>query len=140
MGCYPSSILFTFHHLAFVSHDSFPYLSVGSHVTIYLLTPLPPLHLLLSGHVISQLISIEICSDIPSCICIQPLEDFLRGSRDCSFGFPKQQQSSLGYTCIQSLFLSFPLFRPNSNQDCSLVSTPLTFRLTIQLSLTASHI
>jgi len=58
MGCYPSSILFTFHHLAFASHDSFPYLSVGSHVTINLLTPLPPLHLLLSGHIVSQLISI----------------------------------------------------------------------------------
>jgi len=58
MGFYPSSILFTFHYLAFVSHDSFPYLSVGHHVTIYLLTPLPPLHLLLLGHVILQLISI----------------------------------------------------------------------------------
>jgi len=49
MGFYPSSILFTFHYLAFVSHDSFPYLSVGSHVTIYL-SPLRwcsmlPLHL-----------------------------------------------------------------------------------------------
>jgi len=58
MGCYPSSILFTFHHLAFVSHVSFPYLSVGSHVTRNLLTPLPPLHLLLSGCVVLQLISI----------------------------------------------------------------------------------
>jgi len=58
MGFYPSSILFTFHYLAFLSHDSFPYLSVGSHVTIYLLTPLPPLHLLLLGCIISQLISI----------------------------------------------------------------------------------
>jgi len=58
MGFYPSSILFIFHYLAFVSHDSFPYLSVGSHVTIILLTPLPPLHLLLSGHIVSQLISI----------------------------------------------------------------------------------
>ena len=42
MGFYPSSILFTFHYLAFVSHDSFPYLSVGSHVTIYLLISFKP--------------------------------------------------------------------------------------------------
>ena len=28
MRSYPSSISFTFHYLAFVSHDSFPYLSV----------------------------------------------------------------------------------------------------------------
>ena len=47
MRSYPSFISFTFHHLASVSHDSFPYMSVVSHVTIYLLTSLPPLHLLL---------------------------------------------------------------------------------------------
>ena len=47
MRSYPSSISFTFHYLPFVSHDSFPYLSVVSHVTIYLLTSLPTLHLLL---------------------------------------------------------------------------------------------
>jgi len=58
MGFYSSSILFTFHYLAFILHDSFPCLSVGNHVTINLLTPLPPLHLLLSGCVISQLILI----------------------------------------------------------------------------------
>ena len=46
IGFYPSSILFTFHYLAFVSHDSFPYLSVGSHVTIHLLSFKPPLHIL----------------------------------------------------------------------------------------------
>jgi len=28
MGSYPSFTLFTFHYLGFVSHDSFPYLSV----------------------------------------------------------------------------------------------------------------
>jgi hypothetical protein len=28
MGSYPFFILFTFHYLAFVSHDSLPYLSV----------------------------------------------------------------------------------------------------------------
>jgi len=49
IGSYHSLIAFTFHYLAFVSHDSFPYLSVSSHVTIYLLTSLPPLHLLLSS-------------------------------------------------------------------------------------------
>jgi hypothetical protein len=48
--------------------------------------------------------SYQICSDILSCICIQSLVDFLRGSRDCSFGFPLQYQSLLGYTCIQSPF------------------------------------
>jgi len=133
MGFYPSSMLFTFHYLAFVSHDSFPYLSTGSHVTMNLLTPLPPLHLLLSGHVVLQLISIskwycvlsghwhcyskrasvstvdqgrsyQICSDIPSCVCIQPFEDFLRGSRDCSFGFPKQDTPT--FSLFSSLFLS----------------------------------
>ena len=47
MGFYPFTILFTFHYLAFVSHDSFPYLSVVSHVTIHLLLSFkPPLHIL----------------------------------------------------------------------------------------------
>ena len=41
--------------------------------------------------------SYQICSDIPSCVFIQPLADFLRGSKGCSFGFPKQYQPSLGY-------------------------------------------
>jgi len=49
MGSYPSSILFTFHYLAFVSHDSPSILVSSSHVTINLLTSLPPLHLLLSS-------------------------------------------------------------------------------------------
>jgi len=78
--------------------------------------------------------SYQVYSDILSCICIQPLVDFLRGSKGCSFGFLKHYQPSLGY---QSLFLFLSLFRPSFNQDCSWVSTPLSFQLTIQLSSTA---
>ena len=63
--------------------------------------------------------------------------DFLRGSRGCSFGFPEWYQPSLGYTHIQSLFLIPHPFRPSFDQDHSWVSTPLSFQLTIQLSLTA---
>jgi len=81
--------------------------------------------------------SYQICSDIPSCICIQPLVDFLRGSKGCSLGFPKQYQPSLGYTCIQSLFLFLSLFRPSFDRDRSWVFTPLSFQLAIQLSSTA---
>jgi len=141
----------------------------SSHVTIYLLTSLPLLHLLLSSRhaIVAQpnrqvllciIRSLTLCSKRTSvstswsgqilsdlqwysfCICIQPLVDFLRGSRDCSFGFPKQYQSSIGYTCLQSLFSSLFLFGPSFNWDHSWVFTPLTFRLAIQLSLTASHI
>ena len=50
MRSYPSFISFTFHYSAFISHDSFPILVSSSHVTIHLLTSLPPLHLLLSRH------------------------------------------------------------------------------------------
>ena len=135
-------------------------------MTIHLLTSLPPLHLLLySRHAIvaqpnrqvllciirsltlcSKRTSVstswtgQILSDLqwyPFCICIQPLVDFLRGNRDCSFGFPKQYQSLLGYTCLQSLFSSLPLFGPSFDWDHSWVSTPLSFQLAIQLSLTA---
>jgi len=73
----------------------------------------------------------------PFCICIQPLVDFPRGSRDCSFGFPKQYQSLLGYACLQSLFSSLSLFGPSFDWDHSWVFTPLSFQLAIQLSLTA---
>jgi len=82
----------------------------------------------------------QILSDLqwyPFCICIQPLVDFLRGSRYCSFGFPKQYQSSLGYTCLQSLFSSLPLFGPSFDWDHSWLSTPLSFQLAIWLSSTA---
>jgi len=81
--------------------------------------------------------SYQICSDIPSCVCIQPLVDFLRGSKGCSLGFPKQYQPLLGYTHIQSLFSSLPFFGPSFDWDRSWVSTPLSFQLTIRLSLTA---
>ena len=81
--------------------------------------------------------SYQICSDIPSCVCIQPLVDFLRGSKGCSLGFPKQYQPLLGYTHIQSLFLFLSLFRPSFDRDRSWVFTPLSFQLAIQLSSTA---
>jgi len=81
--------------------------------------------------------SYQICSDIPSCVCIQPLVDFLRGSKGCNLGFPKQYQPSLGYAHIQSLFLFLSLFRPSFDWDHSWVFTPLSFQLTLWLSLTA---
>ena len=78
--------------------------------------------------------SYQICSDIPSCVCIQPLVDFLRGGRCCSFGFPEWYQPSPRYAHILSLFHSF---RPSFDQDHSWVSKPLSFRLAIRLSSTA---
>ena len=81
--------------------------------------------------------SYQICSDIPSCVCIQPLVDSLRGSKGCSLGFPKQYQPLLGYAHIQSLFSSLPLFGPSFDWDHSWVSTPLSFQLTLWLSSTA---
>ena len=107
----------------------------SSHVTIHLLASLPPLHLfLLDRHSSSQQASViayyqgrfyQVCSDIISCICIQTLVDILRGSRDCSFGFLKQYQCSLGYTCLQSLFPYLSLFGLSINQYHSWVFTPL---------------
>ena len=81
--------------------------------------------------------SYQICSDIPSCVCIQPLVDFLRGSSGYSFGFPEWYQALLGYAHIQPLFLIPHSFRPSFDQDHSWVSTPLSFQLTIWLSSTA---